>query len=197
MLKFFLIGFLGVLIPGPDMLLVIRISLIEGIRKAILALSGIITGNIIYILPVIMGYIFFIKNYIPYFMILGGIYITYLGWLIFNTYELKNGRVMNFQNYYLLGLFTNLSNPKAMLYFASVLLPALLESRNFYIPIIYFFVGVILAFLTLIIFANSFHQWIYKKTNLKKINIIFSAIFFVYGIYLIYTGIQSIFHFYV
>jgi threonine/homoserine/homoserine lactone efflux protein len=195
MLKLFFIGFLGVLIPGPDMLLVIRTSLLDGYKKSLLVLLGILTGNFIYVLPVILGYSLLIKEFIPFVMLLGGLYILYLSFLILKEKPTKNiqDNKKNFiKSYYFIGLLTNLSNPKAMLYFASVLLPILIESKErFYFYIFSFFIGVVIAFLFLIFFANSIQNLRNNDYFIRFINFLFFLVFFSYGIYLIFFSFNS------
>ncbi|GIX40938.1 MAG: threonine export protein RhtC [Leptospiraceae bacterium] len=193
MIKLFLIGYLGVLIPGPDMLLVIRTSILYGYKDSIYTLLGILSGNIIYIFPVILGYTFLIEKYIPYLMIIGGIYIIYLSFLMLKKNQ--NNKTTHYnksiKSFYLLGLFTNLSNPKAILYFASVLLPALIEKDiKIYFLMLSFFIGVILAFLMLIYFASFIQNFLQNQKYIKYINIGFFFVFFNYGIYLLYQGFK-------
>ena len=193
MIKLFLIGFIGVLIPGPDMLLVVRTSMFYGYKKGIQVLLGILTGNGIYVLSVLLGFSVILNEFISYLSILGGLYIIYLSFQVLKIESVvipsENSKQANF---YAKGLFTNLSNPKAMLYFASILLPALMESlSNQFLLIFSFFVGVILAFLMLIFLGDFFYGLVQDKKNLKKTNYIFFIIFFIYGIYIIFLGVKE------
>jgi threonine/homoserine/homoserine lactone efflux protein len=193
MIKLFLIGFIGVLIPGPDMLLVVRTSMFYGYKKGIQVLLGILTGNGIYVLSVLLGFSVILNEFISYLFILGGLYIIYLSFQVLKIESVvipsENSKQANF---YAKGLFTNLSNPKAMLYFASILLPALMESlSNQFLLIFSFFVGVILAFLMLIFLGDFFYGLVQDKKNLKKTNYIFFIIFFIYGIYIIFLGVKE------
>jgi len=193
MIKLFFIGFVGVLIPGPDMLLVIRTSMFYGYKKGIQVLLGILTGNVIYVLPVLLGFSVILNEFISYLSVLGGLYIIYLSFQVLKIKPIENHSENSKQmNFYTKGLFTNLSNPKAMLYFASIFLPALMESlSNQFLLIFSFFVGVILAFLMLIFLGEFFYHFLQNKRNIKKINYIFFIIFFIYGIYIIYLGIKD------
>jgi len=193
MIKLFLIGFIGVLIPGPDMLLVVRTSMFYGYKKGIQVLLGILTGNGIYVLSVLLGFSVILNEFISYLSILGGLYIIYLSFQVLKIESVEIPSENSKQaNFYAKGLFTNLSNPKAMLYFASILLPALMESlSNQFLLIFSFFVGVILAFLMLIFLGDFFYGLVQDKKNLKKTNYIFFIIFFIYGIYIIYLGVKE------
>ena len=193
MIKLFLIGFIGVLIPGPDMLLVVRTSMFYGYKKGIQVLLGILTGNGIYVLSVLLGFSVILNEFISYLSILGGLYIIYLSFQVLKIESVEIPSENSKQtNFYAKGLFTNLSNPKAMLYFASILLPALMESlSNQFLLIFSFFVGVILAFLMLIFLGDFFYGLVQDKKNLKKTNYIFFIIFFIYGIYIIFLGVKE------
>jgi Putative threonine efflux protein len=193
MIKLFLIGFIGVLIPGPDMLLVVRTSMFYGYKKGIQVLLGILTGNGIYVLSVLLGFSVILNEFISYLSILGGLYIIYLSFQVLKIESIEIPSENSKQaNFYAKGLFTNLSNPKAMLYFASILLPALMESlSNQFLLIFSFFVGVILAFLMLIFLGDFFYGLVQDKKNLKKTNYIFFIIFFIYGIYIIFLGVKE------
>jgi threonine/homoserine/homoserine lactone efflux protein len=194
MIKLFLIGFIGVLIPGPDMLLVVRTSIFYGYKKGIQVLLGILTGNGIYVLSVLLGFSVILNEFISYLSILGGLYIIYLSFQVLKIESVEIPSENSKQaNFYAKGLFTNLSNPKAMLYFASILLPALMESlSNQFLLIFSFFVGVILAFLMLIFLGDFFYGLVQDKKNLKKTNYIFFIIFFIYGIYIIFLGVKDL-----
>jgi threonine/homoserine/homoserine lactone efflux protein len=194
MIKLFLIGFIGVLIPGPDMLLVVRTSMFYGYKKGIQVLLGILTGNGIYVLSVLLGFSVILNEFISYLFILGGLYIIYLSFQVLKIESVEIPSENSKQaNFYAKGLFTNLSNPKAMLYFASILLPALMESlSNQFLLIFSFFVGVILAFLMLIFLGDFFYGLVQDKKNLKKTNYIFFIIFFIYGVYIIFLGVKDL-----
>lgn len=195
-LQFFLIGFIGVWLPGPDMLLVFKISLNFGFRKALVVLLGILTGNIIYIMPIVLGFYFYIKNFINFLLIPGSIFIIYIG--ISNLISIKNfenftKKTQNYsdKNYYFIGLFTNLSNPKAMIYFSAVLLPAFQKDDLVILFLLVFFVGVILAFLSIIL-TGIFLTDLIKVRFIKFINIIFSFVFIFYGSFLLVQSIRDI-----
>ncbi|MFN3603830.1 MAG: LysE family translocator [Leptonema sp. (in: bacteria)] len=195
MLKFFLIGFLGVFLPGPDMLLILRISLSSKIQNAFLTLFGILTGNFVYVIPVFFGISIYLKKFINYFLILGSLYLIYIGFSSLRIREQTFFKQLNVPNHYtnpyLLGLFTNLSNPKAMLYFASVLLPAFQMESSLFL-LVSFFLGVISAFVSLIFIGVSISNWI-ESHLLYKIQIIFSILFIGYGITLFINGLNFFF----
>lgn len=194
MLEFFFIGFLGVWLPGPDMLLIFRTSINFGFKKAFWTLLGILTGNLIYLLPVVLGVYFYVKDFINYILFLGSFYILYMGVsslrlkkdenLLKKEIDTKHSR----SNDYVKGLFSNLSNPKAMLYFASVLLPSS-RKEAFLIDIGFFLIGVILAFFSIIIVGIFLSNSIQDK-YIHIINFVVSFIFIGYGLYMSMNAIK-------
>ncbi|MCS7204810.1 MAG: LysE family translocator [Leptospiraceae bacterium] len=192
MWELFLIGFLGVYLPGPDMLLVIRTSLFYGRKEALIVLMGILSGNVIYLMPVILGYAIVVQEGIGFLFVFGGIFLIWMSFKIRKITEIDFSITKDTpKNFYFLGLFTNLSNPKAVLYFSSVLLPSLLKNpKEQLFSILSFFVGVVLAFLSLILF----HHWVkeFIKKYLKILNFVFFLLFFSYGMYFLVYGLYLI-----
>ncbi len=196
----FFIGFVGVWLPGPDMFLIFRTSINDGFRKAIYTLFGILTGNLIYILFVILGISLYLEKFINYILLFGSLYIIYVGFfslklkkdnLIIKNNSIKNHSNFTKKSYYLNGLMTNLSNPKAILYFTSVLLPAFYEEILLW-NFVLFFIGVIFAFLS-IIFIGVFLGNKIPNEFLYYINLVFSLVFIFYGLYLGFEAIQFLF----
>lgn len=117
-------------VPGPDILLVLRTSLAFGYKSSVLASLGIGLGIVAWVflaafglkavfiaLPPLQGVI----------MGLSAIYLMFLAFMLFKS--AKNPKNLSLQTadlsgkkrrFFIIGLFTNLSNPKAVLYFASV-----------------------------------------------------------------------------
>jgi threonine/homoserine/homoserine lactone efflux protein len=79
------IGFVAALTPGPDIFYVIRQGLCNGLKNALIAVSGILTGNIVYLSLVAIGLSSFGKNI--YFQIivgiLGSIYLFKISIVVF------------------------------------------------------------------------------------------------------------------
>ncbi len=185
-------GFLGVWIPGPDMLLIFRNSYLYGKRKALLSLLGILTGNIIYLLPVFLGFVYIFEKLFPALFLLGGFYLLYTGVIqLFSEIPIHSENLKNQnQNFYISGLLTNLSNPKAMLYFATILLPSLKNIENLLLNFTNFFIGVIMAFLSIIFLANILQKFFFRL--FKFINIIISLFFIIYSVFLL----KEFFHYF-
>ncbi|PID78195.1 MAG: hypothetical protein CSB21_01860 [Deltaproteobacteria bacterium] len=125
---------LALVSPGPDFAVVTKLSAVNGRKSGIMASLGISTANGIYILicalglSVVIAALPFLSTFITYAGIL------YLSWLgvkcLFSkgempvqTSQIKNGKA------YITGFLTSLLNPKAMLYFSSVL-PQILKPHS-------------------------------------------------------------------
>ena len=136
--------FILALLPGPGILIVVSRTLAHGLHAGILTSLGILTGDFVFIALAVyglsalanwMGELFLLIKYV------GGAYLFYLGAKILwgkaratNTQEqpleiaasiegaVKNRRLKKMAKHstnYMAGLLTTLSNPKAMLFYAS------------------------------------------------------------------------------
>ncbi len=120
---FAVIMVIGQFSPGPDMLLLTRTSLAEGLRAGWMMVLGISTGLTVHATLAIGG--------IAVVLAQGGAMATglkwlaalYLLWLAFGLLKKPTGQgevVIPKRSPYLRGLFCNLLNPKALVFFASV-----------------------------------------------------------------------------
>ena len=142
------IGFIAALTPGPDIFYVIKQGLCIGKEAAIKAVAGILSGNIIYLSLVGLGLGSIGKN--PYFQLivgfLGGIYLVRIAFLSFKEkVKLNIDKCETDINIYKEALLLNLSNPKAMIFFAVVMTPFL--SKNIMLSLLNLFFGISFAFI--------------------------------------------------
>ena len=177
------IGFIAALTPGPDIFYVIKQGLCRGKEAAIKAVAGILSGNIIYLSLVGLGLGSIGKN--PYFQlivgILGGIYLVRIALLSFKEkVKLNIDKCETDKNIYKEALLLNLSNPKAMIFFAVVVTPFL--SKNIMLSLFILFLGISGAFLLAAI-SSSKIQLEEKMLNIinKLAGIIF--IFFAFKLF--------------
>lgn len=130
-LGFALVMVIGQFSPGPDMLLLTRTSLAEGLKAGWMMVLGIVTGLTAHATLAIGGVAVVVSRG-------GGIATTmkclaagYLLWLALGLVEPSSGKSggpelpTSRRSPYFRGLFCNLLNPKAMVFFASVLAPFL------------------------------------------------------------------------
>ncbi len=177
------IGFIAALTPGPDIFYVIKHGLCSGKERALKAVAGILSGNIIYLSFVGFGLGSIGKNL--YFQlivgILGGIYLVKIALLSFKEkVKLNIDKCETDKNIYKEALLLNLSNPKAMIFFAVVVTPFL--SKNIMLSLLNLFFGISFAFIFAAI-SSSKLQLEEKILNLinKLAGIIF--IFFAFKLF--------------
>jgi len=182
------IGFIAALTPGPDIFYIIRQGLCNGIKNALIAVSGILTGNIVYLSLVALGVGSIGKN--PYFQmivgILGGLYLIRISFLIFKEQVHLNKSCDNSKHVYKEALFLNLSNPKAMIFFAVVITPFL--SKNIMLSVLSLFFGIGSAFLLAAIVSSKINL---NDKLLNTINKIASIVFFFFAIKLFLVAFDA------
>lgn len=121
--------------PGPNVLLVTQIAASQSRTAGLQVAFGIVTGALTWACLALFGLSIIFEQVVwLYFALkfLGGGYLVYLGiksWRSANKPLIvtKNGVVKSKRSLYLLGLMTNLSNPKSLIFFGSffaALIPA-------------------------------------------------------------------------
>lgn len=138
LLGFALIMVIGQFSPGPDMLLLTRTSLAEGLKAGWLMVLGIVTGLTVHATLAIGGIAVILSRGGPLAVALQWIAAGYLLWLAYGLLQkpIKGEEVVvPKRSPYLRGLFCNLLNPKALVFFASVVAPFLDGERPDWLPI--------------------------------------------------------------
>ena len=124
------IGFIAALTPGPDIFYVIKQGLCNGRESSFKAVLGILSGNIIYLTLVGIGLGSIGKNSYFQFIVglFGSIYLLKIALLSFKEkIKLKIDKC-KIKNIYKEALFLNLSNPKAIIFFAVIVTPYIQKS---------------------------------------------------------------------
>ncbi|EFF83277.1 Homoserine/Threonine efflux protein [Acinetobacter haemolyticus ATCC 19194] len=124
------IHFCALITPGPDFFLVSQTAISRSRKEAVLVVLGICIGAMLWSLLALMGLniIFEKMAWLKQgLLIAGGLYLCWLGYQMLRSAFSKNNQTINPitlpQSPYLFfmkGLLTNLSNPKAIIYFGSV-----------------------------------------------------------------------------
>ncbi|MDW3990760.1 lysine transporter LysE [Staphylococcus saprophyticus] len=129
---FIIITLMIIIVPGPDFFVVMKNSITSGKGNGAMAALGIASGHIVYSLLAVFGIIFILANMYYVFVtikILGAIYLIYLGIrsiisarqsMNFSTSQLKAQRI-TYLSSYRQGFFSTILNPKALLYYISIL----------------------------------------------------------------------------
>jgi len=184
-----------VISPGPDFVIVTSQSIKYGRVNALKTSMGISLGIAIHVLYCIFGldYIFINNNY--FYNIIKYLSFAYLLFLSISLINTKNNdknslpnNSVNLKNPFLIGFFTNVLNPKAILFFISLFTVFLDQSTPIYIKIIY---GIWMVFFTGIWFCivSIFFTSDYSKKIINKYSIIISKIM---GIILLIISIKVI-----
>ena len=120
---FAVIMVIGQFSPGPDMLLLTRTSLAEGLRVGCMMVLGISTGLTVHATLAIGGIAVVLARGGAMAIGLKWLAAFYLLWLAFGLLKKPAGQeevIIPKRSPYLRGLFCNLLNPKALMFFASV-----------------------------------------------------------------------------
>ncbi len=137
-------------------------------------------------------------------MAVGGFFLAKMGWAMFSgglkslnqTANLEDGQALsqqNTENYFLLGLFTNLANPKTLIYFSSVFSLALSSSASSNLKAQ---LAVIIPIQTFIVF--SLFMMIMSLPKIKAlyqrsgsyIDVVSGALFLIFAIWLWFDAIR-------
>ncbi len=191
------IQMIAVSLPGPDFFIVTRSTLKHGRLTGYLCSLGITCGILIYASVCVFGLGAINQNHqslIHIISIIGACFLFYLSFKCLtakkhiSSSELTEGQKCNKKTAWLTGFLTNLSNPKVMVFFISIL-PLFLQNYpyvSYYIATIF-----ILVFSTLIWFSFVTTIIGHKKIRSLFLNYshilekIFGVILFVFAILLI------------
>jgi threonine efflux protein len=118
--------------PGPNVLLVAQTAMSRSRREALAVAAGIATGALLMSAAAALGLGLLVESATwvrPLLQLAGGAYLVYLGvqtWLSADRpQKLGEASSAPLGRQYRRGLFTNLSNPKALVFFGSVMAPTL------------------------------------------------------------------------
>lgn len=126
LLLVFAIHAVALISPGPDFAVVTRLSIVSGRRAGMWAAAGVAASIGIYVLVCLLGLslvIAALPGLSRFLSVAGALYLAWLGIQCLRS----KGELPTTQQTppsgraFLTGLFTNLLNPKAMLYFGSIL----------------------------------------------------------------------------
>ncbi len=181
--ELFLIGFLAAITPGPDILLTLQTTLNYGLKKGLKVFSGIFTGNLIMVSVLLVGFASLGKNI--YFQALisffGGLYLLFVSYEIFiHRKSQVKARSPKVRSFYLKGLYVNLSNPKAIIFFSAILTP-FIGKGSLIFNIVSLLFGIIIAFLTVVFTTHFLRENLLNEKSSLIINTISSFIFFIFS----------------
>lgn len=138
--------FVAQLSPGPDVLLIAKSAATTTRKNTLKIILGISLGIVVWVCLTLLGFTVLIEQF-PWIqtllMILGGFFLAKMGWAMLsgglkslhqeNQLDVEDLQVKKSPHYLLMGLLTNLSNPKTLIYFSSVFSLALSSSAATYL----------------------------------------------------------------
>ena len=175
--------FLAVVSPGPDFTLILKQSVKNGKKSALLTSLGISIGILVHVFYCIVGISYLLSSNIYVYTVIkyiGGVYLLYLGvsslgFKMINQNKNNSYPYLSFGNYlqnsFLMGFLTNIFNPKATLFFLSLFTFIIDSSTSIYIQIFYglwmsLVTYIWFAFLSIIITLDYFEKFIIKYSTI-------------------------------
>ncbi|KEY59230.1 threonine export protein RhtC [Serratia sp. DD3] len=132
-LKIALLHLVALISPGPDFFFVSQTAVSRSRREAMLGVVGITLGVMVWAGVALLGLNLILQKMAwlhQIIMVAGGIYLCWMGWQLLRSArshhlhpcESTEGKVVLAKpgRSFIRGLLTNLSNPKAVIYFGSV-----------------------------------------------------------------------------
>ncbi len=128
-----LLHFVAQLSPGPDVLLIAKSSASTTRSNTLKIILGISVGIVVWVVLTLLGFTVLTQQF-PWIqqvlMFVGSLFLAKMGWAMLkggisalkSKVQADDDVVVEKtkENYFLLGLFTNLANPKTLIYFSSV-----------------------------------------------------------------------------
>src|SRR5690554_316742 len=197
--------FVAQLSPGPDIILIAKSSASTTRRNTIHIIAGISLGIVLWVVLTLLGFTVLVEQF-PWIqqvlMLIGGLFLARMGWAMLSggLRSLKQSTALEDvpaqssaqKNYFLLGLFTNLSNPKTLIYFSSVFSLALSSSASDYLKAQLAVIIPLQTFLTFVLLMLLLSQpkikAVYQRSG-SYIDILSGALFLIFALWLGYDAI--------
>ena len=191
--------FFAQLSPGPDVLLIAKSAASTTRTNTLNIIAGISVGIIVWVVLTLLGFTVLIEQF-PWIqqvlMLVGGVFLAKMGWAMFNgglkslnqAASLDDGQALEqskAENYFLSGLFTNLSNPKTLIYFSSSAGSNLKTQLAFIIPIQTFIVFTVF----MLILSLPKIKTLYQRAG-SYIDVMSGALFLIFAIWLWFDAIR-------
>lgn len=206
MLTLFFVQLIGLISPGPDFFYVCRTAMANSRRSAMLGAIGITLGIGFWSLIVLFG-LTFLNRHIPqfqtYLMLLGGSYLAYSGLKMLQIKKnaqieptLKENSTRTAWQEILAGLIINLSNPKVVVFFSSVLAGYVSKLTTWQdsLLVLAILMGSTLVWfwLVAILFSQSRIRHFYTQHS-RYLDNFAGAVFLLFGFSLLYESISTLF----
>lgn len=192
------------LVPGPDMLVILQTSGVQGQRAAFAAAAGLGLARAAHVTLAALGLATMLRTAPWAFEVVRMIGVAYLIWLGIKLARSKslmvevNGAAPASANVYRAaawrGLVTNITNPKALL-FCSVLLPQFVHAGGVNVGLQFLWLGIILILMgllfdTMYVFTGvALGQWVNRNPLVQAMQRwIFASLLIGFGIRLAVAG---------
>jgi len=160
----FIVGIMSALLPGPDLILLIKNSLQFGRKQGIATSLGVAIALMIHIAYTILGFAILIEMFpslLDIIKVLGSLYLIWLGWKtirgrskpINETTEKTSAKDNSMKNSFNEGFMCNLLNPNAVLFVLSVFSQLITIHTPMYMNWLYGFIVILIVFAFYAIFA--------------------------------------------
>jgi len=197
--------FVAQLSPGPDILLIAKSAASTTRKNALKVIAGISAGIVVWVILTLAGFTVLIDQF-PWIqqvlMVLGGVFLAKMGWAMLKggLHSFKNryqpddnvNEQMQVKNYFMLGLWTNLSNPKTLIYFSSVFSLALSSSASDYLKTQLALIIPLQTFITfallMILISQPKIKALYQRSG-SYIDVISGGLFLLFALWLWYDAL--------
>lgn len=190
----------GVVSPGPDALLVLRQTVLGSRREGVAAAVGIASGIAVWVVLAMLGLEVVLADrptLVGCLQIAGGVFLAYLGVVGLRSTPVDTaqpGRVAGTTGKsFALGLLTNVTNPKALVFFAAVfatLIPATATAADWVAVAVLFVVSEAVWFSVLAVFASSevVGEWLRRRA--RGFTIVAGLVFVLLGGVVVAAGVR-------
>lgn len=200
-----MLHFVAQLSPGPDVLLIAKSAASTTRLNTLKIIAGISVGIVVWVVLTLAGFSVLIQQF-PWIqqilMLFGGFFLAKMGWAMLKgglanlkqTQQLESSiAAPQTKNYFLLGLLTNLANPKTLIYFSSVFSLALSSSATHSIKNQLAILIPIQTFLTFSLFMLILSQpkikALYQRSG-GYIDVVSGALFLMFALWLCWDALQ-------
>ncbi|MFT5220748.1 MAG: homoserine/homoserine lactone efflux protein [Planctomycetota bacterium] len=199
---FLVVAIVIMVTPGPAVVLAITNGILHGVRGALFAIFGNMTGLVILtaISSLGLGAVISTNDWLfDLLKWLGGLYLVYLGVMMWRTDKSRIGvsvqidsvKSLTHGQLYQRGLMVTASNPKAII-FVTALLPQFIQPQQPLIPQFAILIGTMLAMQLLVLgsyalLANQIRHWLNYGGRIKLLHRIIGSCFVGFGILLAFS----------
>nr|WP_174505642.1 LysE family transporter [Acinetobacter sp. Marseille-Q1620] len=197
--------FIAQLSPGPDVLLVAKSAASTSKTHTLQIILGISIGVVVWVTLTLLGFTVLLEQW-PWIqqilMLVGGLFLAKMGYAMLKgglsslkSQTVLEGSLAHQKNYFLMGLFTNLANPKILIYFSSVFSLALSSTASANLKP---YLAVIIPVQTFVVFAGLMMimsipkiKTLYQRSG-GYIDILSGILFLFFAVFLWFDAIKML-----